>query len=110
MHTNDRPFHCTYSNICKKSFKTKSQLKDHLLKHTKIKNTTCPECNKSFSRKSRLRIHMMIHKNILPFQCYICQKKFREKYNYNFNIKKNLTRFNNICITTNDEKTLKKKQ
>ena len=93
IHTNDRPYHCPFNNVCNKSFKTKSQLSDHLLKHTKTKNYTCPECKNTFSRKSRLKIHMMIHKDILPFQCNICQKKFREKSNYNFHIKKHIPRF-----------------
>ena len=103
MHTNDRPYHCTYRNICNKSFKTKSQLNDHLLKHTKIKKYTCLECNKSFSRKSRLKIHVMIHKNILPFQCNICQKKFREKSYYNFHMKKHLPKCKDICNIINKE-------
>ena len=93
VHTNIRPYHCTFKNICNQSFKTKSQLHDHLLKHTQIKNYNCPECNVSFARKSRLKIHMMIHKGLKPFQCNICQKKFREKSNYNFHLKKHNKKF-----------------
>ena len=88
VHTNIRPYHCTFKNICNQSFKTKSQLHDHLLKHTQIKNYNCPECNISFARKSRLKIHMMIHKGLKPFQCNICKKEFREKSNFNFHLKK----------------------
>ena len=88
VHTNIRPYQCTFKNICNQSFKTKSQLHDHLLKHTQIKKYNCPECNVSFARKSRLKIHMMIHKGLKPFQCNICQKQFREKSNFNFHLKK----------------------
>lgn len=92
-HTNIRPYHCTFKNICNQSFKTKSQLHDHILKHTQIKKYSCPNCNVSFARKSRLKIHMMIHKGLKPFQCYICKKKFREKSNYNFHLKNHIKKF-----------------
>ena len=88
MHTNDRPFPCPLTVICKQSFKTRSQLSDHILKHTHVKKHICPECKASFSRKSRLKIHLMIHKGEKPFECEICNKRFREKSNYNFHMKK----------------------
>lgn len=97
VHTNDRPYHCPFSNICDKSFKTKSQLSDHLLKHTQIKKYKCPDCQTLFSRKSRLKIHMLIHKNIIPFQCNICKKKFREKSNFNYHMKKHIPQFKKFC-------------
>ena len=69
VHTNDRPYHCPYKGKCNQAFKTKSQLSDHILKHTQIKNFQCPECRTCFARKSRLKIHMMIHKGEKPFEC-----------------------------------------
>ena len=90
VHTNDRPYHCPYKGKCNQAFKTKSQLSDHILKHTQIKNFQCPECRTCFARKSRLKIHMMIHKGEKPFECIICTKKFREKANYNFHMKKHI--------------------
>ena len=92
VHTNERPYHCTYNNICKKSFKTKSQLVDHYLKHTQIKKYNCSECKASFSRKSRFKMHMMIHNGEQPFECEICQKKFRVKSNYNFHMKSHMSK------------------
>jgi len=118
IHTNCRPFLCPYKEICDKSFKTRSQLSDHLLKHTKIKKYSCPECKISFSRKSRLKIHQMIHKGEMPFQCSICQKRFRERSNLNYHIKKHknneITKkklFKNIKRHKNNRKhlSLKKK-
>ena len=101
VHTNDRPYHCPYKNICHQSFKTKSQLSDHLLKHTQVKKFICEKCGTCFARKSRLKIHLMIHSNLKPFQCEICKKKFREKSNYNFHKKKH---YKNL----NDKKNQKK--
>ena len=67
--------------------------------HTKIKNFFCIECNATFSRKNRLKIHMMIHKGERPFECNFCKKKFREKSNYNYHMKKHISK---------DPKSLKK--
>ena len=108
IHTNERPYHCPFKDICKQSFKTKSQLSDHVLKHTQIKNYSCPECNASFSRKSRLKIHLMIHRGEKPFQCNICSKKFREKSNYNFHIKKHFIKLNQKI--KGEKKEIKNKQ
>jgi len=94
IHTNDRPYHCPFKDICKQSFKTKSQLSDHILKHTKIKKYRCVECQACFSRKSRLKIHLMIHRGEKPFQCNICNKRFREKSNFNFHMKKHFFKLN----------------
>ena len=100
VHTNDRPYPCPYKDKCNQSFKTRSQLNDHILKHTKIKKHVCPECKASFSRKSRLKIHLMIHKGEKPFQCEICKKQFREKSNYNYHLKKH----DNLSAIKNKEK------
>ena len=102
VHTNDRPYHCPYKDKCNKAFKTKSQLRDHILKHTQIKKFICPVCKACFSRKIRLKIHLMIHRGEKPFECNVCKKKFREKSNYNFHMKKhtpkNEDNFNKIKI------------
>ena len=76
-------------------------MRDHLLKHTQIKNYNCPECHVSFARKSRLKIHMMIHKGLKPFQCNICQKKFREKSNFNFHLKNHIKKSENSNFDIN---------
>ena len=36
----------------------------------------------------------MIHKGEKPFQCNMCDKRFRERANYNFHIKKHLSKLN----------------
>ena len=100
VHTNERPYPCPYKDKCNQSFKTRSQLNDHILKHTQIKKHVCPECKASFSRKSRLKIHLMIHKGEKPFQCEICKKQFREKSNYNYHLKKH----DNLSAIKNKEK------
>jgi uncharacterized Zn-finger protein len=106
VHTNDRPFHCPYTDKCDQAFKTRSQLNDHILKHTQIKNHMCPECNASFSRKSRLKIHLMIHKGEKPFQCEICQKQFREKSNYNYHMKKHDNLINKKSMKNSEKNAL----
>ena len=107
VHNNDRPYPCPYKNICSQTFKTKSQLTDHLLKHTQIKKFVCEKCGQCFARKSRLKIHMMIHTNLKPFLCNICLKRFRERSNFNFHYKKHFKNENEQKTVKNTNKTTK---
>ena len=50
---------------------------------------------------------MMIHNNQVPFQCSICQKRFREKYNFNFHLKKHRPKFKKTYNKINNAKLYK---
>lgn len=45
--------------ICKKKFKKKLYLKDHVLRHKGIKNFECPVCERRFVSRNELRKHIV---------------------------------------------------
>ncbi|XP_071050728.1 zinc finger protein 569-like [Onthophagus taurus] len=56
----ERSFSC---KICKKSFRTKTILKEHMRIHTNSKPFVCNICQKSFAQRRGLHIHIRIHTN-----------------------------------------------
>ncbi|XP_053400403.1 gastrula zinc finger protein XlCGF67.1-like [Mercenaria mercenaria] len=58
IHGNERPFECS---VCKKSFKTKGNLTEHLTCHSDERKFECNLCQKSFARRPHLKEHMQIH-------------------------------------------------
>lgn len=64
-------------SVCKKIFTTSHTLKQHQLIHTGQKPFGCDICSKFFRLKSTLEYHMKIHSGKLPFQCSYCQKCFK---------------------------------
>ncbi|PRD23762.1 UNVERIFIED_CONTAM: zinc finger protein [Trichonephila clavipes] len=53
-----------------------SNLKRHLLLHTKEKPNGCDFCNAAFSARSSLKMHLRIHTKEMPYICEICEKAF----------------------------------
>lgn len=45
---------------------------------------------------------MMIHKGERPFECNFCKQKFREKSNYNYHMKKHISKDQNILNNVNN--------
>lgn len=79
-HTSERKFQC---DICKKSYKTKFSLVNHLQTH-KEKTFTCEICAKVFHTASGLWIHIQYvhnkHKQKL-IKCSICEYRTLKTYN-----------------------------
>lgn len=73
QHTNVRSFEC---ETCKKTYKTKRDLRLHSMVHEVQRPHKCPECNKTFLSTSKLKQHLNIHSGARPFKCQHCPKDF----------------------------------
>lgn len=73
QHTNVRAFEC---EICKKFYKTKRDLKLHLMVHSVQRPHKCSMCSKTFLSTSKLKQHLNIHSGDRPFKCRHCPKDF----------------------------------
>lgn len=75
----------TVCDVCKKVFKRKEFLMQHLKSHIGLRPFKCdePTCNKSFSRKEHLLRHVVSHTGKKMFNCDVCKKLFSRKDNLN---------------------------
>lgn len=75
----------TVCDVCKKVFKRKEFLMQHLKSHIGLRPFKCdePTCNKSFSRKEHLLRHVVSHTGKKMFICDVCKKHFSRKDNLN---------------------------
>lgn len=75
----------TVCDVCKKIFKRKEFLMQHLKSHIGLRPFKCddPGCNKSFSRKEHLLRHVVSHTGQKMFNCDVCKKLFSRKDNLN---------------------------
>lgn len=75
----------TVCDVCKKVFKRKEFLMQHLKSHIGLRPFKCnePTCNKSFSRKEHLLRHEVSHTGQKMFTCDVCKKLFSRKDNLN---------------------------
>lgn len=82
---NDPPPTLTTCDVCKKIFKRKEHLMQHLKSHVGLRPFKCeePNCNKSFSRKEHLLRHVVSHTGKKMFSCDLCHKFFSRKDNLN---------------------------
>lgn len=70
LHPEEKPFHC---QVCSKSFKCASILKDHMKLHKGIHHIHAP------SGLNGLNIHRLVHTGENPFCCNVCSKYFPRK-------------------------------
>lgn len=75
----------TVCDVCKKIFKRKEFLMQHLKSHIGLRPFKCdePSCKKSFSRKEHLLRHVVSHTGKKMFNCDVCKKLFSRKDNLN---------------------------
>ncbi|XP_028029831.1 gastrula zinc finger protein XlCGF26.1-like isoform X5 [Bombyx mandarina] len=66
-------------DVCEWQFYSKSELKDHMVRHTGERAYQCSVCKKSYARKYTLREHMRIHANDRRFVCAVCGSSFVQK-------------------------------
>lgn len=68
-------------DICRKTFKRREHLYQHIKLHTGFRPFTCECCNKAFMRKEHLLRHMTSHSGQKNFTCNICEKSFSRNDN-----------------------------
>nr|XP_055065958.1 zinc finger protein 236-like isoform X1 [Misgurnus anguillicaudatus] len=64
-------------HLCGRSFVSAGVLKSHLNTHTGLKAYKCNVCEASFTTNGSLNRHMIIHMNTKPFKCTMCEESFR---------------------------------
>ncbi|EFA04078.1 zinc finger protein 239 [Tribolium castaneum] len=74
--TDPKPYKCTQ---CSKTWKTPTELKNHMSAHSKERPYICEICGQAYKRQQALTIHVGMHKGINPFTCVYCNKSFTQK-------------------------------
>ncbi|XP_074656905.1 uncharacterized protein LOC141910087 [Tubulanus polymorphus] len=77
-HTGFRPFICEF---CAKGFKTRAELKKHMLKHeTSGGPLQCEYCEKTLWRRENMDLHMRTHTGDKLFKCGVCDKLWTTRH------------------------------
>ncbi|GBN19912.1 Zinc finger protein 366 [Araneus ventricosus] len=67
--------------ICERVFQYPSQLRDHMLIHTRVRRFVCQVCGMKFMKEHHLKAHQATHSSVKPFACPICGRTFTLKAN-----------------------------
>lgn len=76
-------------DLCEWKFYSKSELKDHMIRHGGERKFQCNICKKAYARKCTLREHMRIHENDRRFVCSFCGGSFVQKCSLKLHVKVN---------------------
>ncbi|XP_050676818.1 PR domain zinc finger protein 5-like isoform X5 [Leptidea sinapis] len=76
-------------DLCEWKFYSKSELKEHMVRHSGERKYHCGVCKKAFARKYTLREHTRIHDNDRRFVCSLCGGSFIQKCSLKHHIKVN---------------------
>ncbi|XP_072943136.1 uncharacterized protein [Epargyreus clarus] len=72
---------------CDMKFFCSSDLRDHMHKHTGIKNFECKICLKTYSRRSTLREHLRIHADDRKYKCEMCGMTFIQRCSWRVHVR-----------------------
>lgn len=73
--------------VCEWKFYSKSELKEHMIRHGGERKYQCNVCKKAYARKYTLREHMRIHDNVRRFVCTTCGRSFVQNCSLKHHIK-----------------------
>lgn len=74
--------------ICNASYKTKICFRNHMVKeHEQLEPEKCPQCKKTFKSKGYLLNHIKMHTN--PFCCLLCGKQYVREGDLKNHVEKN---------------------
>ncbi|KAK9693563.1 Zinc finger, C2H2 type, partial [Popillia japonica] len=65
-------------NLCNKTYKFGSSLKDHMRTHSLERPYICSHCGKDFKQYASLTYHLRSHSDEQPYKCKICGKKYKQ--------------------------------
>lgn len=91
---------CT-CGVCGKKFPKLSNLEDHILRHSDIKQYGCMYCPKRCATKQDLDRHLRSHSGEATFICQFCQRTFVHRKTYTNHLRKHLGQKPYLCKPCN---------
>ncbi|KAJ0170014.1 hypothetical protein K1T71_014620 [Dendrolimus kikuchii] len=73
VHLKLKRFAC---DVCEWKFYSRSELREHMVRHGGERKYQCNVCKKAYARKYTLKEHIRIHENDRRYVCTICGKAF----------------------------------
>lgn len=74
--------------ICKSLFKTRAELKQHIITHGTGTTVQCPVCSQTFANQDEYEAHVITeHAQQLEYTCNICKHQFMSDRAYRYHMK-----------------------